>query len=361
MLSSLQGNFAAFPGGVSERDLMQFAQYTDDSGIQPFLSHKLKLTGALQTCPALLQQTFERRRLMELISHNLRKNELLRLLEAFHEAHVRVVILKGAALSYLIYPEPSVRTCCDIDLYVSPRKVAAADLALRSLGYELIRKYLFEFTYLREDQGAEHILDLHWRLSDSAYFGVKFDFNEIYKRSIPVCALSPRARTLDMVDSLINACIHMAHHETWDRLIWLTDVYLLCHQLSSEQFHEFVTRAIKKRCGSECLEALRMTRKIYGIDLNHPAIKRLIDQKPVSFRNGDSANWDFAEEFYYTMLGSPWVKRFNILWRALFPPLVELNERYDTRIKIMIPFIYLYRLLIKAPKLLIFRRRGKSA
>ena len=366
LFSSLRGNFSVFPDGVPERDLKRFAQFTDDTGIQPFLRHRLKETGGLKTCPVVLQQAFERRRLMEVIVHSLRKKELLRIIEAFHLARVRMLILKGAALSYLIYPEPNLRTCCDVDVFADPKEAAAADTVLRSLGYERADRLNFETTYAREDQGVEHVLDLHWKLSNSQFFSGKFDFEEIYERSIPVCALSPRARTLDAVDSLINACIHMAGHRMWDRLIWLTDVYLLHGWLSSAQLDEFVTRAINKRLGAVCLEALRITQKVYGLELDHPAIKHLIDQDPIGFRRNDPSAYlleldrDYIYEFWRLMSESSWNDRFRLLRKALFPPLSELNGRYDTGSRIKIPFVYLYRIMIKLPIILILGRRGKS-
>jgi len=367
LFSSLQGNFSVFPDAVSERDLKRFAQFTDDAGIQPFLRHRLKETGALKTCPVALQQAFERRRLMEVIVHSLRGKELLRIIEEFHGAGVRALILKGAALSYLIYPKPNLRTCCDIDVLVDPKKIESADRVLRSLGYKRTDRLNFETTYAREDRGVEHVLDLHWKLSNSQFFSGKFDFEETYERSIPIGALSQRARTLDTVDALIYACIHMAGHRVWDRLIWLTDIYLLHGRLSGAQFQEFVTRAINKRCGSVCLEALRMTQKVYGFELNHPAIKYLIDQESSGFRKNDPSDYllepkrDYIYEFWRLMLESSWGDRFRLLRRALFPPLSELNGRYDTKSKIKIPFIYLYRIMIKLPGILILGRRGKSA
>ncbi|MCI0663132.1 MAG: nucleotidyltransferase family protein, partial [Acidobacteria bacterium] len=366
-LTSLRGNFAAFPGAVSKQDLKRLREYTDDAGIQPFLLHRLKETGALATCPSSLRQAFERRSLMEVVVHNLRKKELQRIIVAFHEANIRALIMKGAALSYLIYPEPNLRTCWDIDLFVDPKKTAAADVVIRSLGYELDDRFNFEINYVKEDRGVEHLLDLHWKLSNSQFFSGKFGFEEIYERSIPIQALSPHARALEPIDSFINACMHMAHHRMWDRLIWLTDIYLLHGRLSAEQIQMFVSRTIEKKCGAVCLEALRMTREVYGIELNHPAIKLLIEQESSGFRKSEPSDYlldtdrDYVYEFFHLMLESSWGDRFRLLRRALFPPLSELTGRYDTGSRIKILRIYLYRIMIKLPTILILGRKEKRA
>jgi hypothetical protein len=67
-------------------------------------------------------------------------------------------------------------------------------------------------------------------------------------------------------------------------------------------------------------------------------------------------------------LKSSWGDRFKLLWRAIFPPVRGLDQRrYDTRSKIKIPFIYLYRVMIRLPVRLIhtgrfiLRRRRKDA
>jgi len=271
--------------------------------------------------------------------------------------------MKGAALSYLIYPDPNLRACCDIDVLIDPKKIAVADTVLRSLGYKRTEIDVFEFTYARAESGVETLIDLHWKLSNLPILSGIFDFEEIYGRSIPISALSPWARALGAVDSLINACIHMAQHRTWDRLIWLADVYLLLDRLSCEELNDFVARVVRGRCSSLCLRALKVTRKVYGVELNHPAIRRLIDRESSGIQKYEPSDYllapyeDLVYEDLRLMMVISWGERFRLLWRKLFPPLRALDERYDTRSKVKIPFIYLYRLIIMLPVRLILTGR----
>lgn len=62
-------------------------------------------------------------------------DELGRLLEAFRAEGIETIVLKGAALSHLVYPDLVLREMADMDVLIKPADVAAADRLLRHLGY----------------------------------------------------------------------------------------------------------------------------------------------------------------------------------------------------------------------------------
>lgn len=95
-------------------------------------------------------------------------------LEAFAAAGVEPLLLKGAALSRLLYTAGERRGYSDVDLLVSPRQLAAARAVLEQLGYtnttaargvEDIAGAVHADTWVRRDQAIGPLmLDLHTRL-----------------------------------------------------------------------------------------------------------------------------------------------------------------------------------------------------
>lgn len=357
LLSLLRGETVPFPGGMPGVELKRFLQFTADAGIQPYLCYRLKQTGELQTCPSALVQAIESRYLMERVSARLRKDELTYILAEFDRQAIRALVLKGSALVHLIYPEPNLRPACDIDLLVDPATRPRAEHAILSLGYRLANRYNFEAQYIRRKDNVEHLLDLHWKLSDSPFLSPLFAFEELFDRSIPINGLSISARGLDIIDSLLNACLHLVNHRDWNHLVWLLDIDLLSRRLTDAEFEEFVDRAIAKQCASVCFEALKRTQEIFGTERNHPAVRQLANRRETSAYLLNPER-DGYHEFQQLFRASPWRQRMRLLWLALFPPLHLISPEYKRASK---PIIYLRR-LIKMPARIFdyFRRNSRG-
>jgi Uncharacterised nucleotidyltransferase len=327
LLSLLRGDATPFPDGLPGGEMNRFLRFTDDAGIQPYLCYRLKQTGTWQTCPPRLAQAIEGRYLMERISARLRRDELTRVLAEFDRHGIRALVLKGSALVHLIYPEPNLRPACDIDLFVDPAARPRAEQTIRSLGYCLAKTHNFEAQYFRLDGNVEHLLDLHWKLSDSPFLGPLFAFDELFDRSIPINGLSVAARGLDLIDALLNACVHLAAHRDWDHLVWLLDIDLLSRRLTDAEFEAFVDRAITRQCATICLEALKRTQEIFGAGRDHPAIRRLAN-RPETSAYLLNPERDSYHEFHQLLRVSPWSQRVRLLRLALFPPLDVISPEH---------------------------------
>ncbi len=151
------------------------------------------------------------------------------LMEALAFRGVRPVVLKGADFARHLYSLPALRPMGDLDLWVSPGDVAAAESVLGSLGYRpgvpemspgLTRRTRHARLYVggaREDVG----IDLHWSLvgHDTDRRAPSLDwFRERSKDS-----------KLDATAALLYLAAHMKlqHYDERPPLIWLSDFYLL--------------------------------------------------------------------------------------------------------------------------------------
>lgn len=165
--------------------------------------------------------------------HNLwLSGELLRVLEAFESAGVRVLPYKGPALGAAVHPSLAARESSDLDLLVSPDDAARAEQVTAGLGYAP----LLHFTpkqraaYARNEceldlvsaQGEQ--LDLHWALVPRHY-QMAFDFESWWRRRVPLPLAGRTIATLAPEDGLLALAVHGSKH-AWERLGWAVDVAL---------------------------------------------------------------------------------------------------------------------------------------
>jgi hypothetical protein len=123
--------------------------------------------------------------------------EVLRLCSA---AGIDPLLAKGWVTARL-YPEPGLRPCGDVDLFVRPDEYAAAELALAS------------FT------GRPLSIDLHPGFPDLS----DRRLDDVFDRSRVVSVGGVRARVTGAEDQLRHLCVHFMRHGAW-RPIWLVDI-----------------------------------------------------------------------------------------------------------------------------------------
>ncbi len=158
-------------------------------------------------------------------------HELSRLLKAFDEAGVPVMLLKGAALTLCLYEETGLRPMSDVDLLVRPAEVDAAMRVLRETGCrrgaDLVRDDFFpRFYYETEwvtDSPRPVRLDVHVRPLRPLRIAV----------TMPDYALWLGAERVDVgcgpawIPSREGMFVHLAAHAAYhgcSRLIWLYDL-----------------------------------------------------------------------------------------------------------------------------------------
>jgi hypothetical protein len=186
---------------------------------------------------------------------------LRHVLAQFCGGGVRPLVMKGAALSHLIYPG-QVRPRNDDDVLVAPGDFAAAADILMRCGYvpatqvtapELTGQQLFH----RQAFGVTHYLDLHVRPLNPLAFADLPSFDELWESSIAVPPLGG-VRAIGLVHALLFACAHrVAHHTPTEDPVWLLDIDRLARRLSSEEWERFAAVALRARCARLSASELR--------------------------------------------------------------------------------------------------------
>jgi hypothetical protein len=267
----IDGPRNAWPDGL---DLVRGLAPVDEHGVGALLFGSLWRSQRLSLAPPPLA-LWLRRQAMEAIARELvERHELRRVVEAWAEAGVEVLLIKGAALAYDVYPDPAWRTRCDVDALVRPSDRRRAREVLMGLGYRLVTEPLgsrvsCQVQFARIDErGLTHVYDLHWRLSNRARFATLLSFDDISEASIPLPRLSARARGLGRVHAVWLACVHQrAHHGDETRLIWAYDIHLLVTALGAAGLERVAALAGQTHTRSIVAATLRQAFEYFQTDV----------------------------------------------------------------------------------------------
>jgi hypothetical protein len=150
-------------------------------------------------------------------------------LNQLQEAGVRTMLLKGAALTVLVYGDPGFRTMHDIDVLV-PRGDAATAVRVMCDGGWTTDLPLLPFHEAHLPRHGQHFrdrnavaLDLHWHLFLDSTRAVEAD-REMWEASVPM-TLEDGTRTAvpAAADLLFHVCVHGIRWSNTSPIRWVTD------------------------------------------------------------------------------------------------------------------------------------------
>lgn len=198
--------------------------------VAPLLLRNLQACGPARVPPGALAEL--RRQALAAAQRSLAQTaEVGRLARRFREAGLRVLAVKGVALSTQLYGDPGRRDARDIDLLVDPDDFARAEAALVAAGYCAAGDALSprqRATYLRRIKEAEYVdagtglrVELHHRLSDNPGL-IPGEFAVLWREREEVILAGEPVATLARRHLGLYLALHGAGHG-WERLGWLVD------------------------------------------------------------------------------------------------------------------------------------------
>jgi hypothetical protein len=172
-------------------------------------------------------------------ANGVRARVLAEILAAYQTAGIQALVIKGAALAHLLYPEPALRPMSDIDLLVKKSDARRGQELLAELGFHaplppsdrLPGKHLLAATRLVE--GLAVSVELHHNLFN---FGTRasLELEKLTAPPIPFALAGVTAYTLPYEEILWHQCQHLALIGQPFRLIWLADIVGLAERFAGE-------------------------------------------------------------------------------------------------------------------------------
>jgi len=285
------------------------------------------------------------------------ERELRQVLAALAEVGVRPVLLKGAVLSRTHYPRPELRPRTDTDFMIPARARDATARALISLGYEQVPETAGTLTtgqfhlHKHDAIGLFHALDVHWQISNVRAFANVLPYADLLRDARRIPSLGPHAWGPSPVHALMIACVHrVAHHGNSDSLLWLLDVSLLARSLEPQERDRFAELARARAVRTVCRDTLMLADATFGgIGADWLASLPTETAEPTAvFLQAPMRQIDILKE---DLRASPrlW-ERLQIVGEHLFPSSSFMYERYRTRRKFKLPFLYAHRIVTGMPK-----------
>jgi len=205
------------------------------------------------------------------------ESQLEEIANAFNREKVRLLVMKGPAMAWTVYPDPAVRFFSDLDLLVHPERFVQARAILARLGYKcrVNRFDIFQDSLCNEefapplDKRAYLSIDLHWIAH--VFYGNRrrVETETLFRNARNVQIGNVKTEMMHPVDALIYASHHMImNHCNEIRLNWIYEIAQLARSL--EVPSEWLELQQKSISWGACLaveKALKMSQVWTGMVL----------------------------------------------------------------------------------------------
>lgn len=360
LLAILRGEPVATDAFSTPAQIARFQRAARFHGLMRLLDARMRLSaqpgwpdeiaGAYRT-EALQQAAYE-------LAH---RAELAKVLAALHDAGVRALLLKGTALAYGLYANPTLRPRGDTDLLIPFDSRTVVDATLSRLGYARYEGVQgafvsYQSTWERTDQsGATHSLDVHWRINNSQMLARLLGYEELAARAVAIPRLGPHAYGLAAVHALLFACIHRAGHAhapyfvdgvahpAADRIIWLYDVHLLVDAMSAGELEEFATIASSKRIKAICRDTLELCRERFSTEVPAGVFATLAAEGPPEPSSRYFNGGPLLQLIGDFLALENWRDRTRWVGEMAFPGESYTRRKYPKAEKTWLPILYARR------------------
>jgi hypothetical protein len=229
------GNASPCPSAAEWEELLLLTP----GPLHPWLADRAEHRFGAAAVPAGVRAAFAAAATGAAVGHLQRQALLKRLVPALDTAGVPFVVLKGTALAYLAYPDPSFRTMADVDLWTLPEHLDRAATALLDAGLRYATRFEGRTAAAaRLDVAATRVFDsphspivveLHSRLESLAGMSSGW-LAESWRRrerralgDLDACVLHPE-------DMLTHLVVHSSRYHRFECGVRpLVDIGLLIH------------------------------------------------------------------------------------------------------------------------------------
>jgi hypothetical protein len=345
--------------GVDWKALIEVAV---QEGLAGQVYHALRRQGLVETGgpevipPAVVETLEHLYRNTQVINITMRE-DLLKVLRILTAAGHPVLVLKGAALSELVYRDVGLRPMNDLDLLVRSDDSQTVMSLLVESGYQRVvrpesrpgfdRMFRAEMAFFSPGL-YKYVVDVHWHLIEPLFLCRHVDYHAVWRRAVPECLVGHTVAVLGPEDWVLLQAAHAYYKHRHIRLCDLVDLDCLVRHLGDSldwdrlleigaEFHWLPAVAAFLPACVELLETPVPERILRGAAANRlPLLERallnwwLAPDRPE--RGYLLANWLFLPS---------WKQRAAVLWALLFPDRAYLNAYYPNQSGWRFPLLYL--------------------
>lgn len=183
-------------------------------GMSPLMYCHLKDSAA--GIPAKVQRSLQANYIKQQFVSKKQQESLAEIIHCFNQRRIPFMILKGAALASLIYPEPGLRPMQDIDLLVGESDASRAQNLLLSIGFrelqtarQVLQRGHHHLPLLtRRVEGVQINVEVHTDLFPKTRFYRSRRIEDLIEDSIPISVQGVRGLTLGLEDMIWHVYRH---------------------------------------------------------------------------------------------------------------------------------------------------------
>jgi hypothetical protein len=299
---------------------------------------------------------------LEVLQNLFLEGELQKVLHAFNEANIQIMLFKGPALAYTVYPQAQLRTYHDIDALIHPDDLEHAREVLTQMGYTFYEEYRanvinskrtgYNFTLKCEDSWLEVLIELHTAPHESD-IGTSFDVAALWANAQTITILGEPTLTMNPVDHLLYLCWHYRFH-SFSRLLWLYDIVVLVRAHGGElDWAALMKKARQQHLATTLYYCLCWCRDLFGVaipaqvssGLKPPLACRLMVERvamPDVVRTLVTAQGQSRRILAHRAMVDTTPGLLKAAARTLFPTPASMGQRYmeHSRLPLHLYFVY---------------------
>lgn len=295
-------------------------------------------------------------------------DELSKVLNAFKDAEIDVIVLKGAFLAETVYKNIGLRPMGDVDLLIKKEDLQKVKKKLIQLRYHTLvyptkwheqwqNEWAEEIQYTNQDKNVR--IDVHWNVQPPV-IPFQIDINKSWEDARPVKVANVEALMLAPGDLLQHLCLHLDKHLNNSGAIpfrWYCDIAEVIRHYEKKINWKYLVQSTKNYGIEEPIyQSLYFVNKYLGAFVPMDVLK---DLKTVK----SNVNFDDIFRSSRTMEGSlkkkdQWreinylkrltkvdgiVNKARILFGDVFPCKEFMMQRYQIKNKRLIGVYYLIR------------------
>ena len=186
-------------------------------GIAPLIYHNLCRSDVVSLLPPAAAETLRSSYYSNAARNSLLYNELHKVLEAFREGRIEVIVLKGAALADTVYAHRALRSMSDIDLLVRKEKLIEVETQLLDMGYmleenaetkEYYQEHHYHWVFAKRSTPK---IEIHWHIGRPTT-SFRIDIDGLWQRARSTKIAGAEALVLSPEDLLLHLCQHAWKH-----------------------------------------------------------------------------------------------------------------------------------------------------
>ena len=215
--------------------------------------------------------------------------ELQKILHAFREYGITVVVLKGAALAQTVYQNWAVRPMSDVDVLIRKEEFTKAEDLLGKLDYapdirlpELKERHLahyYELGFTKQLAASFNVrCEIHWCLErPSRSFHI--DLDGMWQRAEPAAFGDVDALVLCPEDLLLHLCLHTCKHRLTGGFRALCDISETIRHFGPQlNWDEVLIRATQWQINSFVYVMLRLSQELSGASVPERILSALASE-----------------------------------------------------------------------------------